>query len=422
MSEILLAWRASCDTGYVQICTAFFKKGKGSFLFYVFIIMLQIERLAWDMVKFQYNKHITDRKLIFRLFCLFNRFCDPDQLPLRLPGKAGAYLLYNLGMNLKSLPEAGWTLDTFLGAVNEDNNDECVLLVDRLYNKVVRSVILQDRVRFRVIKDTGYTATWKSLTASPALPKTIVINHRFLTIYDNDIADLDNIGYIQQEPLGKVLHKVPLVGSETRTRKPNGLFNKASSNLIINAGCGKTSIELTFNAVKDNNLIFKWSEAVQLANELIDECSDPLTKIYKAHNLRPSYFKFIEQRQRECHAGFKKSIKATNSAMNMRSECSSEEQSSAYMAVPASDHRRQSAPDLAERLATDVNSFRDDVIRLRVPHRHLVYEDSWSDSGVSCNDDDSNYATSNKKYGVVIHLDGVNGHKILTKSREENNM
>ena len=47
-------------------------------------LQLQVEKLAWDMVKFDFDKFTCpkiDRKLVlFRLFCLFNRFSDSTQV------------------------------------------------------------------------------------------------------------------------------------------------------------------------------------------------------------------------------------------------------------------------------------------------------------------------------------------------------
>ena len=55
---------------------------------------LEIERIVWDMIKFSYDRFCTtvlSREDYFRLFCVFNRLCNPETLLL---GKRSVSFLF----------------------------------------------------------------------------------------------------------------------------------------------------------------------------------------------------------------------------------------------------------------------------------------------------------------------------------------
>ena len=85
------------------------------FNFYDFL--LQIEEIVWDTVKHDFT-HMADdiitRRILFKLFSLFNRFCDPDGIPLILPSKAGAYLLHKLEIEPELALQEGLNFAQFL--------------------------------------------------------------------------------------------------------------------------------------------------------------------------------------------------------------------------------------------------------------------------------------------------------------------
>ncbi len=251
------------------------------------------------------------------------------------------------------------------------------------------------------------------------MPKTIVINHRYLLIHEDDMSDLDTIG-IDNEPNGKVLHRIPLIGVETKIKK-SSMFNKNASNVVIKANNGEIIIELAFQSFKDHYAMFKWTEAVRSAVEMISECSDPLTKIYQIHNLRPSYFASNE------HVDCKSVLLPSKSSINLQER----------LDVPNGSLRRPSAPELnQDEDEVDVDDRRSEasggaMATLTVPGGHLE-DDSKSDSGVEFQDDEIFHRGAvvrvprpkrkgtlpKRKYGVIIHLDGMAGSTIVT-TREE---
>jgi len=354
------------------------------FNFYDFL--LQIEEIVWDTVKHDFT-HMADdiitRRILFKLFSLFNRFCDPEDIPLILPSKAGAYLLHKLEIEPELALQEGLNFAQFLHIVTQTHGENVVKLVNSLYSKLVRNVILQDRVKYRVVKKNDNSLNWKSLTGTPNHAKNLVVNHRNLIIYDDDISDLDYIGQ-DFEPHGAILHKISLKKAEIRSRKSNNLFNKQSSSLVIIANDDFTTIELSFNVFKDEFKMYKWTDAIHQAVEMIDQGSDLLTKVYQTNDLRSSYFKF---KQPNKHLLNPKLMKLTGSAVNMRLNLRDPE-------------RRSSAPQLEDILAAK---------------KLLIKRNESDSSGISSGTDEDSIKSGTNNYGVVIQLHG-NSHTIITRN------
>ena len=92
---------------------------------------MQIEEVVWDTVKHDYT-HYSDentfitRRILFKLFSLFNRFCDPEDLPLKLPSKAGAYLLHKLEIEPELALQEGLNFDQFLSIITQTSSSDSI--------------------------------------------------------------------------------------------------------------------------------------------------------------------------------------------------------------------------------------------------------------------------------------------------------
>ena len=114
-----------------------------------------MEQLAWDLVKHLYQEfldEVFDRRTLFKLFCLFNRFCDPDSIPMKLTHKAGGHLFLKLGVDVSRLPSRELVFHQFLSSVRQDFHPDHM---NKLYNQIVRNVIIQDRLKIRHFQDGG---------------------------------------------------------------------------------------------------------------------------------------------------------------------------------------------------------------------------------------------------------------------------
>ena len=62
---------------------------------------LAVERCVWDIVKFDFDKFATVVSIfdLYRMFCLFNRFCVFEKGPIRLTEKAAKVVFTKLSLS-----------------------------------------------------------------------------------------------------------------------------------------------------------------------------------------------------------------------------------------------------------------------------------------------------------------------------------
>ena len=125
---------------------------------------LKVERMVWDLLqsdpKFQQVlqnpqtlEEQKEERICFQLFCLFNRFCDIQKMPMKLHEKAVQFLLRKIGIPIaesKSWPYCPF--QNFLQCVFRHKQILDVALteaVDRAYDEYVRDILIEKIVSFR---------------------------------------------------------------------------------------------------------------------------------------------------------------------------------------------------------------------------------------------------------------------------------
>ena len=181
----------------------------------------------------------------------------------------------------------------------------------------------------------GNLLSWRALASGKTSAKIVVINYRFLIIYDDAIEDLDRVGKTDNEPQGSIQHKVPLIDAVVNTRVAEGLFKKNESTLVVSAGT--TTIELPFNSTKDEYKLFKWTDAVSQAVDMTSHGNDPLTVMYRMHDLRPSFFKYREFGR----SSLRQATMESNNAVNNSSATASEIQARSRRSSSFGDFREE---------------------------------------------------------------------------------
>ena len=238
-------------------------------------LQLQIERIAWDFVKCDFDGFSgggLDGASRFRLFCLFNRFCRRDSIPLRLHRRAAVFLCKELGLPTTLDPEPSFRgllkhAAVFSNSVHRGNNGALTKAVKRMYDEFVRDVIKEGKVQFRVKDDTFGSIVNGSRT------KTHAVTSRHLIIYeDTDV-------YEDDACTGKVIHMIPLIA--VGVRPSNGLFGRSKMYLeLVSKNRAYPSIEMAFAANKDSFDLFSWNQAIQEAVHRTRTNATGLTKAY----------------------------------------------------------------------------------------------------------------------------------------------
>ena len=142
-------------------------------------IMFQrnVEALVWDLVKedlikaevFQKHPNIIFSN-IFQMFCLYNRFCDPTSLPLKLNYDRAKLFFSKLDISLTTRVQESFSTEEFFEILlNNSKNDvkSSAGKIKKLFDEVVRFVLHQDQVTYKLIRNEGKLMAWKSIVSKP---------------------------------------------------------------------------------------------------------------------------------------------------------------------------------------------------------------------------------------------------------------
>ena len=248
-----------------------------------FGLQLAIEKLAWDMVKFDFDAHtceMVSRRDLYRLFCLFNRFCDFTQIPLTLPELSLCFLLKELRLPLldsckkiyKNAKTAAaksdndnkaWKFSDLVTYICDNKDSFDPKAIKRCYDVYVRDVVREGRVRFRLLGSSGSKSS-----------KIVSITSREMLIYEDD-NNLDQPAL--EEPSGRVLHRVPLVDATTKVCKSMFAKNKIFLQ-VVSPSREAPDVELCFDSSRDHYDLFAWNQSIQEATYSTRANSNRLSK------------------------------------------------------------------------------------------------------------------------------------------------
>ena len=240
-----------------------------------FDLQLAVERLAWDLVKYDYDRYASsklDRKTdLFRLFCVFNRFCCSNQIPMTMPEKAACFIFKEIGVPLPYEGQDGdteLTLEQYFQCIHANRATVSIKAVKRLYDEHVRDVIKEGRVKYRVVE--------KGLVGQAKAIRTVTVTSRRLIVHEDD-GDLDCPH--KTEPKGTVEHKIPLIDTETKVLK--GIFGKSKMYLQLASKSNTVPmIEMVFDQNRDHFDLYSWSQAIQEAVYSTQANTSRLAKTY----------------------------------------------------------------------------------------------------------------------------------------------
>ena len=247
---------------------------------------LEIERIVWDMIKFSYDRFCTtvlSREDYFRLFCVFNRLCNPETLLL---GKRSVSFLFakfvqtpleEFEGTFKNIGDIVCSWQRNCGVIR--HNENYVIIIKKMYDDYVRDIIIESRVKLRLpFKTTMYGK-------GAILKKTISITSRKIIVYEDDVDGLKNLDVpSKQEPTGKIIHEMSLVSAETKiSPESKGLFSSRSKKfdvLSIRSGPGSdTGIDIVFDTGKEIYDVYAWTNAIKESEELIRSNSSRLMRL-----------------------------------------------------------------------------------------------------------------------------------------------
>ena len=247
---------------------------------------LGIEHVVWDIIKFSYDRFCSNslmREDLFRLFCIFNRMCDPECLLL---GNSATSFLFGKFLktpsakfeaSYKNLAESLSNWQKIAGIHYENY----VIIIKKLYDDYVRDIIIESRVKFRLPYKTSIYGK------GSILKKTISITSKNLTVYEDEEDRITNLDVpTKREPTGKIIHEMSLVGCEHKIA-PNskGIFASKSKKFdvlaIRSSGStgSATGVDIMFDTGKEIYDVCAWTNAIKECMESINSNSNRLIRL-----------------------------------------------------------------------------------------------------------------------------------------------
>jgi len=249
-------------------------------------LQLLVERLAWNIVKYDYDEltcPVVTRRVFFRLFCIFNRLCDaPSNMPMRLSFKAAAFVAREIGFSSRMFDDMpAPDFNQLLKKICAQRQILDTRAIKKLYDELVRDVLKEGRVRYRVLDGKGAGILGGGTAGGDKVIRTATVTSRQLIIYDDDPSDVH--ANLEQphsaEPTGRVLFRLPLMDTETRVLR--GLLNKNKMYLQLSSKSrgGARILELIFDKTSQDFDLYSWSQALQEAAYATQINSNRLTKV-----------------------------------------------------------------------------------------------------------------------------------------------
>lgn len=221
-----------------------------------------VEKIVWDLIKFDFNHYTLDRKLVlFRIYCLFNRFCeiDGDSQCLEMSNKSLQFLAKEIGMPFdEDLEGQRFTLESWFQILSKSNVS--AQKIKRAYDQFVRDVVKEGRLKFRVLQGKG--------ASNKRQIKTITITSRQLLIFEDVDGEFDQPHV--HEPTGRVLFHLDLDSVNTHVTK-----SRFEKNKVFLQMRGKEKdvnmVEMVFDSFTGMFDLYAWRRALEEAHFLASQ-------------------------------------------------------------------------------------------------------------------------------------------------------
>ena len=126
-----------------------------------FSFQITIEKLVWKMIKASYIRshylHTEQEELAFRIFCIFNRFCETDTVPMTLSPQ-GQYLIYSWLSIAEPEKQFTASFGNVLANITRRKDPYLIVATKKYYDEYVRDILIEDRLTYktkRVIVKNG---------------------------------------------------------------------------------------------------------------------------------------------------------------------------------------------------------------------------------------------------------------------------
>ena len=96
----------------------------------------------------------VDEDLAFRIFCLFNRFCETDVMPMKLSPQA-LYLMYSW-LSISEPPNAFIpSFGNILANIFRRKDSYSIIAAKQAYDQYVRDILIEQRLMIKIKRVTS---------------------------------------------------------------------------------------------------------------------------------------------------------------------------------------------------------------------------------------------------------------------------
>ena len=96
----------------------------------------------------EFGKKKRSKRVIFQLFCLFNRFCDTEKIPMTLNYESLNFVLHKCGIPSLKTTSMPFTFLSFVEHIYNNRHGHSISLVKAPYDELCRDVLIENRMSF----------------------------------------------------------------------------------------------------------------------------------------------------------------------------------------------------------------------------------------------------------------------------------
>ena len=109
------------------------------------LLQIKVELLIWKKMNFQ-AENLMKKTKAYKLFCIFNRFCQVDDLPLEMGPKEVTFLFHTLDHKRDSNIPKFLKFEGFLQAFEDVDPDT----LDKFYDEFILDLVISGEVRAKI--------------------------------------------------------------------------------------------------------------------------------------------------------------------------------------------------------------------------------------------------------------------------------
>lgn len=233
---------------------------------------LEFEKCVWEVLKATEEELTSNivqcckEDIFFQLFCLFNRFCEPDEIPMKISFSATMFLAKHFKASRgPTVSHEALTFPEFLNFVCSPYRKQCcdrilAKAVKKTYDMFVRDILMEGREVYQVRTCSGKRSskiTTKNLISLSSL---------YLKVYKDDPNANPEALYQIEPPLNDVLLSIPM--SDVTIEYESKKKGESILNIIqISSGDGNVGVDLIFdtNDFFDNKNFVEWKKTLEEA-------------------------------------------------------------------------------------------------------------------------------------------------------------